>query len=79
MDGMITALQIIDGFSQSLGLEGAKKLLAEVTTEAGFPNKAVLTKEEAMKVCTLLKAKQGLTKILGMTLATQITTSNMSK
>jgi hypothetical protein len=72
MKKTISADEIIKGLSEGLGREGAQKIFNDALARTVVGKKAEYTREEALKICEVLKRKEGIVKILGMTLATQI-------
>jgi hypothetical protein len=57
--------EFINGYKDSLGMDGAKQLMLEVIAQTGMPYKNDYTKEEALKICYELKKKEGFVGIIG--------------
>ena len=64
--------ELIDAYTQSLGIEGAQKLIQDAIKEAGLPTKSAFSKEEAIKICEVLKTKKGFVGIIALALASRI-------
>lgn len=53
-----------DLYIQTAGVDGAEKIIKQAIAEAGLPEKKEYTKEEALKICEVLKKKSGFIKIV---------------
>ncbi|MFH1339536.1 MAG: hypothetical protein ABIH40_06815 [Candidatus Omnitrophota bacterium] len=51
-------------YIQTMGDEGARKIIKEAIAEAGLASKKEFSKEEALKICEVLKKKSGFIKTL---------------
>ena len=60
----ISAEELYEQFYQAFGMEGARKLINEAITEAGLLPKKDYAKEEALKICEVLKKKSGFVKTI---------------
>lgn len=61
---MVDIKEFHNAYIQSLGIEGAQKLIKETVSEVGLSVKKEYTKEEALKICEALKNKHGLVSII---------------
>lgn len=57
--GAITLLEFTESYTQSLGVEGARRLLTEVLTKLGLDDKREFSRDEAILICKELKQKPG--------------------
>jgi hypothetical protein len=51
-------------YIQTAGVEGAEKIIKEAIAEAGLTEKKEYTKEEALKICEVLKKESGFIKTI---------------
>jgi len=61
---------IIEMLSQSIGIEGAEKIIAEVINESGLHRKRFYSEEEFYRICEDLKKRGGFIKIFATLVAT---------
>jgi hypothetical protein len=77
MAGSMPRSNLINNLAQSLGMEGATKVVNDACFAAGVASKENFANEEVLKICDVLKSKQGFIKIVAMTISTQIKLSGM--
>lgn len=68
----ITIETFYNAYSQSLGIEGAQKLIKDVIIEADLDLKDEYIRDEALQICDFLKKKSGFIKIISITLSSRI-------
>lgn len=68
----ISIQEFIDSYKESLGVEGAEKLIKQTTAKLGFSEHKECTKEEALKICRELKKHPGFVGIIGGILHSRI-------
>jgi len=61
---MVLLERFYNAYSQSLGIEGSQKVVNEAVAEAGLEIKKEYSREEALKLCEVLKSKSGFVKII---------------
>jgi len=61
---MILLEKFYSAYTQSLGIEGSQKVVKEAISEAGLTLKKEYSKEEAKKLCEVLKSKPGFVGII---------------
>ncbi|MFH1289021.1 MAG: hypothetical protein ABII25_10060 [bacterium] len=61
---MIPIEKFYNSYVQTLGIEGSRKLVDDAVVQAGLFVKKEYRKEEALKVCEVLKQKKGFIKII---------------
>ena len=66
---MILLEKFYSAYSQSLGIEGAQKVVKEALFEAGLAVKKEYSRDEALKLCAVLKTKPGFVGIIAGFLA----------
>lgn len=62
----------LTAYNQSLGIEGALKLIKDVIAEAGLTEREEYSKEEALKICEMLSKRPGFVKIIACSLSARI-------
>ncbi len=68
----ITLAEMKSSFVRSLGEEKADEVFRRAAAAAGVPYKSEYSKEEALRICDVLRRDEGVVKILAMTLASKI-------
>lgn len=66
-----------EAYSQSLGVEGAQKLISEAIREAKLNVREEYSREDALIICDFLKKKSGYIKIIAITLSSRIRLSQI--
>ncbi len=61
---MILLEKFYSAYTQSLGIEGSRKVVNESLAEAGLEVKKEYSREEALKLCEVLKSKPGFVGII---------------
>lgn len=69
----IERLLFIQAYKDSLGVEGAEKLIQDTTQSIGVPNRTFFDKQEALQICEALAKKQGFVGIIAKLLIARIT------
>lgn len=64
--------EFIDSYKESLGIEGAQKLVLQVIQKVELAEKSEFTKAEALKICRGLKQYSGFIGIIGGILHSRI-------
>lgn len=64
--------EFIDSYKESLGLEGAKELIFDATRQLNLSDREVLTKQEALKICEVLRKQPGFVCIVAGILANRM-------
>lgn len=63
---------LLDGYKETSGIEGAEHLLRQAIQRAGLPYQSEFTKEEALKICRELKQYSGFVGIIAGILNSRI-------
>ncbi len=61
---MISINELYDSYTQTLGIEGSRKLVDNTIRQVGLFKKKEYSKEEVIKVCDRLKQEKGFIKIV---------------
>lgn len=69
---MVPKEEFIKAYAQGIRVEGAAKLIKEISQAIGLPDKNEYTKNEAIQICEALKNKDGFIKILACSLLARI-------
>lgn len=69
----IERLLFIQAYRDSLGVEGAEKLIQDAIQSVGIPNRTFFDKEEALRICEALTKKPGFVGIIAKLLIARIT------
>jgi hypothetical protein len=72
-DAEVNANEFYDAFTQSLGTEGAKKVVQEAILESGLSVRNTYPIPEALKICDTLRKKPGFIRIIGSCLSARFT------
>lgn len=71
--------EFYDAFTESLGVEGAQKLVKESIIESGLPIINNYPLPDALKICETLKNRPGMVKIIAGFLAQRFNSRNGHK
>jgi hypothetical protein len=69
----VSTNEFYEAFNQSLGTEGAKKIVQEAILEAGLTLQASYPISEALMICDTLRKKPGFIRIVGSCLSARFT------
>lgn len=64
--------EFITAYSGSMGIEGAEKLINEVTLELNLNYSTSFEKKDAVRICEILKARTGFIGLIGTILLARI-------
>ena len=59
----------IEAYQESLGAEGAQKVVADALREAGLVGRKTVSSEEAQDILTILKSKDGFVRFVATCLS----------
>lgn len=65
MDSKIDIKEFIDVYRDSIGMDGAEKLMKQVMSKMNLGAKTEFSKSEALKICQELKKYPGFVGIIG--------------
>jgi len=65
----VSTNEFYEAFNQSLGTEGAKKVVQEAILESGLTLQTSYTIPEALRICDTLRKKPGFIRIVGSCLS----------
>jgi hypothetical protein len=71
-DSAIPLQEFINGYKESLGVDGAEQLFTKVLLRANLARKPEYSKDEALKICRELKQYPGFVGIIGGILNSRI-------
>jgi hypothetical protein len=60
----INIKEFYDAYAESLGLEGARKIVDQAVIDCGLPKQQAFSPADAIKICEMLKKNEGYVAII---------------